>query len=264
MPLQIDKKSPVPIYYQIQEQLREAIQFGDLRPGDALPNEEDLAANLGISRMTVRHALTELAREGLIRRERGRGSFVERQRPLTVAATGLLMSYSEIFAGQQVSSRVLSQSVEPADDRAAHELGLAPGEPIVRVRRLRLLDGAPMSLETGCYPHRRFGPLAEFDLSARSVYRILEEEFGVRPEEAVEVVELARATAYEAELLAVPVGAPVFLARRTSYDSARRPVEYTKAIARSDRHRFVSKLTFRSTPERPGAPPPDSHEGGVS
>lgn len=257
MRVHITKKSPVPIYHQIQEQLREAIQFGDLKPGDALPNEQDFATELGISRMTVRHALTELAREGLIRRERGRGSFVERQRPLTVAAKGLLMSYSEIFAGHRVSSRVLSQGVEPAGDRAARELGLAPGESVVRIRRLRLLDDEAMSLEIGSYPFARCAALAEMDLSAKSVYRVLEEELGVRPEEATEVAELTRATAYEAELLAIPIGVPVFLARRTSYDCERRPIEYTKAIARADRHRFVSKLSRDdlvrwNDPGRPG------------
>lgn len=243
MRVRVDKKSPLPIYYQIQEQIREAIQLGDLKPGDALPNEEGLAAELGISRMTVRHALTELAREGLIRRERGRGSFVEEVRPLTVAAKGHLKSYSEIFAGHRVSSRVLSQGVEPAGDGTARELGLTPGQPVVRIRRLRLLDGEPMSLEICSYPQDRFAALAELDVSGRSVYRIFEEEFGVRPEEAVEVAELAKATAYEAELLGIPAGVPVFLARRTSYDADKRPIEYTKAIARADRHRFVSKLT---------------------
>lgn len=243
MKIHIDKTSKIPIYYQIQEQVREAIRLGHLKPGDPVPDEESLASELGISRMTARHALTELAHEGFIRRERGRGSFVEKVRSLKVATPFRLMSYSEMFGANKVTSSVLSRGIEPAGNGTAKELGLSQGQVVVRIRRVRFVEGEPMSLEICAYPFDRLGALAETDLTDRSTYKILEEQFGIRPIEAKEVIELSVATSYEAELLKIPAGAPVFVSHRTSYDSDKRPIEYTKAVTRGDKFRFVTHLT---------------------
>jgi GntR family transcriptional regulator len=243
MLIRLDKNSDVPLYHQLQEQLRDAILSGDLRPGEPIPNEEELAARLSVSRFTVRQAMGELVRQGLVVRTRGRGSFVQQTKETMSSPPGKLLSFSEMFPGQGVTTRILRQEKMVAAGGAVRELGLVTGQNVVVVERLRMTNGVPVSLETSHYPFDRFPALATRDLNGQSVYKILDEEYDSLPQQAVEVVEVTVATSYEASLLGISTGVPVYLGRRTSYDASGKPVEYTKSVYRADRYRFVTHLS---------------------
>ncbi len=244
MPLRVDPESPLPLTYQIADQLRRRILEGDLRPGDRLPSESQICAECGVSRMTARAALSQLANEGLVVRRRGKGTFVAPPKATFRAFPDSLLSYTEIVArlGLRAGARVREQGVVPAPPAVAHPLRLSPADPVVRIVRLRCADGEPMALETSYYPHARFPDLAELDLTDRSIYQVLEERYGVVPAYAVDTIELAVAGPYEARELAVQEGIPVVLCSRVAYLDDDTPIETTRTVHRGDRFRSVIRV----------------------
>lgn len=240
----LDRSVPVPFYYQIREQLRELISAGELTPGDALPGEVEFAADLGVSRMTVRQALTQLANEGLLRREPGRGTFVAEAKPHIEWPTDELQSFTEAYrsAGHVAGSRVISRRVVEATPHVARHLEVSPKTPVVEILRVRLVDGRDISMETSYYPEARFPELAQLAGDNVSIYQLMKERFDIDPAEALQVTEVSVATEFEASTLGMPRGVPVFLFRRIARDGSGQVIEYTKAVTRADRVRWARRL----------------------
>lgn len=237
----IDKTSPIPYYYQIEEWLRGMISSGQLRSGDMLADEITLARQLDVSRMTVRHALDHLANEGLLTRHRGRGTFIAPPRSQVPFIRDQIRSMTEEVAaeGHVLRSRVLAQALLPASAEMVRELGIHHGDPMILIRRLRSTEGIPLAIENTHHPYRRFSELLNSDLTDRSIYKILEEDYDSRPAEAVDTIVAGTATREEAALLEVEEGAPVMRYKRVSRDASGEPLEYTTAIIRADRYQFV-------------------------
>ena len=201
MQLNISPSSPLPLYYQIREQIRQHILSGALEPGDALPGETQICAETGVSRMTARQALSQLASEGLVTRERGRGTFVATPKKVlsNVQVTGL--SYTDIMgqADMIVGSIVLAQETAPATPEVAQELELEIGVQTIRIERIRTVCNERMSLEISFFPYHRLPILAEADLTNASLYRFLEERCGIVLDYATDTIEISVAGAREAE-----------------------------------------------------------------
>ncbi|MBM3151010.1 MAG: GntR family transcriptional regulator [Chloroflexi bacterium] len=245
MTLHVDIHSPIPIYYQIREQLRQQILGGQLNPGDMLPTEMEICAECGISRMTARQALSQLAYEGLVVRQRGRGTFIAAPKATLDSSQFPLQGYTELLSqmGMQAGALVLAQVVEPATEAVAAQLKVNPGDPLVRITRQRLMRSEPMSLETSFYPHSRCPGLADLDLADRSVYRLIEERYDITPAYATDTVELSVAGAYEARELKISEGVPVVLVTRLSFLEDDTPLEFTQTIHRGDRFKSVVHRT---------------------
>jgi GntR family transcriptional regulator len=252
MSLHINPSDPIPLYYQIREQLRQRILLGALKPGDALPGEMQICAETGVSRMTARAALSQLANEGLVVRKRGKGSFVATPKATFEDFDFPLVSYTRMLeqAGLQASSRVRCQQVVPAEAPVAEQLKQEVAEPVVHIERLRSVGEEVMSLESSFYPYARFPALAEQDLTDRSIYAVLQELYGIIPVNAIQTVELSVAGAYEAETLGIREGTPVALSSRVSFADDGQPIEFTQVVHRGDRFRSVIHL---SRPEILGA-----------
>jgi GntR family transcriptional regulator len=234
----LDKQSPVPLYYQLAEMLRERIHSGQLRPGDQLPAERELSDQAGISRMTARQAVAYLVRQGMLEVKPGIGTFVAAPK-LTHDALHLLSFTEEMMRhGGAVSSRVLEQSVTTAPLRVAAGLRIAAGDPVVKIVRLRLVDGAPLLLETIFAPARLCPGLERALLENRSLYAILEEEYGLHLQFARQTIEATVANEFESEIFAIPLDTPMLLLEGVAYDQQERPVESFKAIYRGDRFKF--------------------------
>lgn len=231
-----------PKYHVVMEQIVALI--AELEPGSPLPTERELAATFDTSRTTVRQALSALAGDGRIARTQGSGTFVADPDRVYVHQ---MTSYSEDLRaqGRKPASVILEVARVPAqpDVRAALEVG--PEERVHRVERLRLVDDEPLALEIAHLP----GPLprlrAELDRRG-SLYDTLREAYGVALARAEDVVETGLATPHEAEVLGVPVGAPMLVIRRTAHDADGRAVEYTRSVFRGDRFRFVARSSFDS------------------
>ena len=229
-----------PIYLQIADSLAKRILSGELAVGERLPSERQLAEELGVSRMTVRQALLALRRSGLVQSRRGQGSFVSG--PKLEQPVDILTGFSDniLAKGMKPGARVLSAEQRLASQSVARSLGLPVGEPVWRLHRLRLADNMPAALEISYFPARLFPDLNRHDLEGRSVYAILAEEYGVRLAWARQCLEPTVARPEEASLLGIPVGAPLMLVERTTFDETERIVEFAKDLYRGDCFRFVS------------------------
>ena len=224
----------------VRRRLREQISSGALVAGQRLGAERDLAVSLGVSRSTLRQALAALESEGAIRRipGRGGGTFVaadkvDRDLSRIVGVPALLRDQ-----GFVAGSKVISASVVGADGPTAQALAIEPGAFVCEVTRIRLADGSPISLENARLPAERFPGLLELSLGG-SLYELLESEFGVRPAEAEERIEVVAATEDEGLILGVPTGAPLLSITRTSVDAAGVPIEHSHDLFRADRTRIT-------------------------
>jgi GntR family transcriptional regulator len=225
------------VHAQIEDWLAGEIAAGALVPGDRLPTEHDLAAWFGVSRMTLRHALAELARRGLVTRTVGRrgGTFVAA--PKLEQDLTTLAGFSEQLRRHQMvaGARVLSASLhEPGPAaRAALET-----DGVYEIRRVRLADGKPVALERSLFPAIRFPGLLDLPLDG-SLYELLEEHYGLRPHRARESLEPVIAGPREADVLGVPAGAPLMQVERTAYARSGEPLEFARDLFRGDRTRIV-------------------------
>lgn len=227
----------------VRRVLADQISAGRLRPGQRLGAERALAADLGVSRATLRQALAVLEESGLVRRVPGRGggTFVskgkiERDLSRVVGVPALLRSQG-VVAG----TRVLSARLSAADEPTARALRLHAGDLVIDLVRIRLADGSPISVEHAMFPADRFGGLLELPLGG-SVYELLEEHYGTQPKEAVERIEVVTASPDEALILDVPAGAPLLSIIRTTTDAGDEPFEFAHDLFRGDRTRIVVRI----------------------
>lgn len=237
----VDKTRAVPIYSQIKEMVREKIEAGEWPPGALIPSERHFCDQFGISRMTVRQALGDLASEGLVVREKGKGTFVARPR-LRQRLTRLTGFSEDMQArGKRPGARVLRVETVPAKPPVSRALGILPQEPVVVVERLRLADDEPVALEV-CHLHcDQMERLLSAPLEG-SLYGLLETLCAVHPRRAEQEIEASVPTPAEQDLLRLERGAPVLRNRRTTYDQDGRPFEYTESVYRGDRYTFYAEL----------------------
>jgi GntR family transcriptional regulator len=215
-------------------------------PGTALPPERDLALRLGVSRPTVRAAIEDLTRLGLLVRQQGRGTFTS-PRKITQELTGnSTAAFGVPPAEGDWTSRILSFRTTPAGAPRAARLKVSPAEPVLRVVRLRLVDDEPMAIERIDLPAHLVPDLTPEDMARGNFYRLLRERYGVVVSDAVQSIEPTVTNPDQADLLDVPVYAPVLLIERTTRDVEGRLVEFVRSIYRGDRYRIISKLTFDS------------------
>jgi DNA-binding GntR family transcriptional regulator len=231
--IEIDRSSPVPLYFQISRRLETAVDQGELVPGERLPNEIDLAESLHISRPTMRRAIEELVDKGLLIRKRGVGTQVHntpvRRR---VALTSLHDDLAA--AGRTPQTRVLRLDPAHADRHAARALGLPTHQPLVYCERLRLADGAPIAILRNWLP-ARFNDITAADLEAHSLYRLLDERHG-RPTMAKQRITAQSATATQASLLQDKRNAPLISMQRTAYDPTGLAVEFADNLYRANHY----------------------------
>jgi GntR family transcriptional regulator len=231
----------VPAYAQIEDQLAARIESGELREGERLPPERDLAGGLGVSRMTVRQALSSLAARGLVERGVGRGTFVARQK--LDHDLGRVAGFSELMErhGVEPGAKVISAGEQPAPDAVAAALRIAVGAPTYRLQRLRFGGGVPLALEDSWIPAAPFPGLLDLGLT-RSLYALMRDLYGLGPVRAVERLEPVVARAHEAAALEVVEGSPLMLVERTAYAADGTAVELAHDRHRGDRASFVIEV----------------------
>jgi len=242
--IQVDKTSAVPYYQQIKEAVRSLISSGSLKPGDMLPTEFSLSEQLGVSRLVVHRALHELVTEGLLIRQRSKGTFVAPPARPSYTVIGPLFGMTESLAkdGFSPQNRILVQEVIPTEGVLSRELALPEGAQVVHLYSLRLTDGLPLAIEDMYLPAERFPALAELDMNNRSIYATLEKLYDAQPQEARDVVSAGSATRDQARLLGINKGAPVMRIQRTSTDRQGLPVEFSRVVFHAERYQFVARM----------------------
>jgi len=233
-----------PLHVTIGAQIAAAIASGQLVPGTRLPPERHLAESLGVSRMTVRQALGELERDGLLRRVVGRagGTFVCEPKVDHDPAGMAGLSAELRRQGLADGAELISAEVEPARRRTAAALGLDAGERVVVIVRLRLSGGKPLAVERSSLPVRLFPDIEDMDLGG-PLYDLMDEGFGRRPVRAVETLETAEARPSDARTLGIRRGAPLLLVERVGYAADGTPVEFARDRFRGDRTRVTIEST---------------------
>lgn len=245
MKLTLDPLSGRPAYQQIEAQVTGMIDSGTLGPGDRLPPERELAASLGVSRMTIRQAFDALARRGLVERGVGRGTFVAAPR-VELDRSSRVAGFSEQMerAGLEPAAVVTAAHVRAAPTAIAAALHLRPGDPVARIQRVRSGGGVPLTVEDTWVPDALFPGLCDLDLSG-SIYTLMADRYGHRPVRAVERLEPVAARSADAAALGVRARSPLMLVERVAYDADGVPVEYAQDRHRGDRARFVVEVAPR-------------------
>jgi DNA-binding GntR family transcriptional regulator len=238
----VDRNSPVPLYFQMSQQLEAAIREGALPPGSRLENEIRLADRCGLSRPTVRQAIQHLVDKGLLVRKRGVGTqVVQAQMSRSIELTSL---YDDLAAaGRDPRTRILEAGPVAAGGEVAEALGVAPGTEVVRLVRLRLTGTEPLALLTNHLPAGIAGVTAEV-LGEHGLYETLRAA-GVNLRIAHQNIGARPAGAAEARLLDERRGAPLLTMTRTAYDDGGRAVEYGTHVYRAARYAFALTLVER-------------------
>jgi len=227
-------RNGTPAYKKIQNAIRNRIESSELKPGDVVASERELARIHKVSLMTARHALAGLEHEGVVERRRGAGTFVAPPR----IHFNKLMSYTEQMSSRGLNprSRVLVAKVIEPEAEVAARLGLPATSPLVKIERLRETGDDPFALETCYLPAKEFAHLVKAPLARFSLFATLETDYGVQLAYADEEVDATAAEANIAELLGVPSGAPVLRIRQVIYSSKGQATIYAIGFYRSERH----------------------------
>jgi GntR family transcriptional regulator len=241
-PETIDRDSKLPFYQQLYEILRGKIQHGEWQPGDLIPTESDLIDSYQVSRNTVRQVLDMLVNEGLIYRQRGRGSFVAH--PTLEQSMTRIISFTEDMRqrGFSPGTKVLSASLILAAEDISKKLNISPREQLAYLQRLRLADGEPMSIEESFLVHRYCPGVLQHDYARQPLREILERDYGIPITSAKQVIQAMLAPAELAELLEIKPHSALLFIERISYSQGRTPVEFLRVYYRADRYSLYNEL----------------------
>jgi GntR family transcriptional regulator len=243
--IKLDPHALEPLHRQLTLKIAGWIYDGSLPAGSPLMGDWEMAHKLGVSRHTVRHALSGLHHLGLVERRRGRGTIVlDRQGPPPIERT-LSQFYAFVWEaearGEEHRSEILGRETVPASAAVALALSIPTGSPVERIRRLRIAGGEPLEIETGHYPASVSAVLDEPALTQLSLYDVLEQRLQRKVSHARESIRAVTLTDSEAALLKVPKRSAAFAVDRTTY-SGEMPLESRETILRSDRYRYTFEL----------------------
>ncbi len=239
-----------PAYQQIEQWLTELMTAGTLTPGDRLPKESDLASALGVSRMTLRQALSALEVRGAVKRIPGRsgGTFIV-EPTIECDITGLAGFTEQLRRGQvRASARVVSSGLVPPSARVTKALEIGRGDQVYEVVRVRRANGQPLALERSYLPAELFPGLLDRRLTG-SLYARMRRDYDLAPQTATEYLEPYVAGDAVAQLLEVPAGSALLRIERTAASAAGQPIEYASDLFRPDRIR----ITVRTVADAGGA-----------
>lgn len=226
-----------------QEVVRDALLdlVGGLQVGAAIPPERRLAVDMGVSRPTLRAAIEELVREGLLLRRHGSGTYVAEPK---IALPLTMTSFSDDMRqrGMRPDSQILSFEEQSAGAKLGARLRVSPADPLWAIRRLRLADDETMAIEFLHVPQRVAPSLTQRDLEGQSFYDLLVRRYDVVVVAGTQTIEPTVTNDEEAEVLGVPVHSPAFLFERTSTSERGEVVEFVRSIYRGDRYRLVTEL----------------------
>ncbi|MGH2776988.1 MAG: GntR family transcriptional regulator [Actinomycetota bacterium] len=252
----IDRSSPVPYYFQLRKLLAEEISAARWVPGVRTPSEPDICRHFDVSRTTVRQALAALESEGLIRKEKGRGTFVAEPR----SSSWFLQSSGGFFdaanrTGRKVTSQVRRAEISDLPSWAADSLNLAEGSKGVTLERVRWVDDRLVMYVQTHLPERFAEVVTSSDLENRSLYQALEERLGVSVASGRRLVEATTAEDDLANVLDVPPGSPLLFVQSVSLDTAGQPFECYRAWHRADRTKIEVHVVNQDVATRAGFDP---------
>jgi GntR family transcriptional regulator len=241
--------SPQPLYAQIKDALRARILDGTYTPHSQMPSEHELCAMFDVSRITVRQALGDLQKEGLLFKLHGKGTFVSK--PKAFQNVTSLQGFAEAMEsmGYEIVNQLRSFRTVKADRHVAARLKLAEGAPVTEIHRTRLLNREPVSLELTWVPEAFGKRLANADLATRDIFLILENDCGVPLGHADIAIDAILADDDIVDALRVEEGSPVLRIERLTHDASGTPIDYEYLYFRGDAFQYRLR-TDRQKPRR--------------
>lgn len=239
----VDKTSPIPLYYQLKKIIAELIENEEYKPGEAIPTERQFCEIHGISRMTVSKTISSLINEGLLYRERGKGTFVSSNKENYRLST--LLSFNEDMQkkGVPVETKLLDFKREAATKKLENNLSLAgENKDVFKIVRLRCRDSGPYAVETIYLAAHFCNDFTAKMLDNHSLYEVLEKQFKCKIHYAYQTIEPILVSEYESEVLEVGQNSLALLFARKTYLKNDIPIEVTRAIYRSDCYKFEFEL----------------------
>ncbi|MGQ9748006.1 MAG: GntR family transcriptional regulator [Candidatus Caldatribacteriaceae bacterium] len=243
-------ETEAPRYFKIYQILREEIESGVYKVGDLLPPEEELEERFKASRTTIRSAMGELEKDGLVIRRRGKGTVV--QEPKTAQNLNYISSFTETLRGKGIEVTTGSLTVEliPAPSRVIAAFGLEKGEKVYLIQRTRIANAIPIAFMTN-YLLARLVPNLESKkeiLRKKGLYELLEKEYGIKLCRAVEKIEAYLSGPLEADILQMPEKMPLFHTVRVTYLEDGTPLEMVVSVIRADKYEY--KVYLEGRPKR--------------
>jgi GntR family transcriptional regulator len=241
--MKLKREAPTPLYLQLKNTLVADIDAGQYRPHQRLLSERELGEKFKVSRMTVRQALTEMIREGILYTQVGKGTFVSE--PKIDQQLRNLTGFSQEIStrGARPSSKVLSAQVVPANAHMASVLKVMQGAEVVELSRLRLSNELPLCIEVAHIPHYLCPNILKNDFSQESLYRVFQSDYGHRLVRAEQTMEASLANVHELELLQMTSPASVLRIERFTYNQQDILLEYVTSAYRGDLYKF--RLTLQ-------------------
>ncbi|MCL4458709.1 MAG: GntR family transcriptional regulator [Chloroflexi bacterium] len=237
----LDARSPSLIYRQIMNAVRERIEANEFQVGDRLPSERELSEQLSVSKMTVRQAMRELSRAGYCYKVRGKGLFVSKRKVVVNTQSFDGFTATIRHAGLRPETRTISKALNEPPEWVREGLELNPGEKVVEVVRLRLINSEPAILETEWFPEKLCRGLLEEDLS-QSLYGILESKFGIFIAQASDFLFAHVPVEFERKILAMHSSIPVIVRNRIAFLADSTPVEAVRSVYNPNQYEFRMSL----------------------
>lgn len=237
----IDKHSPIPIYHQLEEQIKTKIESGEYKAGDSLPSEREYAEQLGISRMTVRQAITNLANKHYLYRIKGKGTFIAEQK-LEQNLNGLTSFTEDMKArGMKPGNKLINFEIIPANEGLAEQLHIPVYTPVYEIKRIRLAEDEPMALERTYISANLIKGLTD-EIAQSSLYYYIEDKLGLRIGKASQIFEATLANEEEIQYLKIEENSPVLFMKRVTQLADGTTFEVVKSSYRADRYKFMLDL----------------------
>jgi len=234
----INKSSPIPVYYQLKKIISEKVESGELKIEEKITSEEKLAKLYQISRMTVRQAIKELVVEGLLYREKGKGTFVARTKLKRNLAELTSLSKEMKQSGYRVRTKVLEMKVISSSYEVANRLEIAPGNKVIKISRLVFANDKAFFLETSFLPFEICPGLIEDDLEDNSLYSLLECKYKLILFNAIASLEAVSANSYQSNMLDIKKGSPLILLKQVVYSMNNSPIQYAEALSKCELYKY--------------------------
>lgn len=239
----VSKLNPLPLHYQLKTILLEMIENEELKPGDSIPTERELCEIQGVSRMTINKAIMSLVNEGILYREQGKGTFVSK--PKEKQELTKLQGFTEEMKekGLKTETKILYFEKKLATKKIKIVLKMPEGEnEVIEIKRLRSIENDPMAIETVWIPYYLFKDMTQDMIESKSLYSIFRDKYKFKLERANQTIEPIMLNEYESKLLDQKDNSLALMFIRVTYDKNNVPVEYTKAINRSDKYKYEVTL----------------------
>lgn len=234
----LDRSSVIPLYHQIKERIRERIARNEFRADERIPSENELADHYGVSRNTAKQAIADLVFEGILFREQGRGTFVSPRKMFLGLGEGISFHEEVSHSGRRLTTKILAQKEMSASMDTAQVLKIDQHDPIFVLRRLRLLDDEPFSLQVSFIPKVLCPTLLDYDIENESLFAVLSRHFDLVPLKAEEYLEVQPASDFESEPMQVAKGTPLYHLHRITYDREGHVMEVVRSYMPVDQVRF--------------------------